>query len=126
MKKLLLLSMLFIGVFTYAQQNKTLDNLTGNIRVVEHITVAEWAMPNTFALVQTGGEEIELPPASNYADGRIIAVNNSFPYIKSDPLTVKRPYAEANKPEGTSELYAGKGHILMAYKGKWYIISGSW
>ncbi|MCK0204973.1 hypothetical protein [Ornithobacterium rhinotracheale] len=126
MKKILLLSLLSLGVFTHAQQKKTLNDLKGNIRVVEHITVAEWAKPNTFALVQENSQPIELPAASGYPDGRIIAVNNQSPYVEGNPDTIKVPYASTNKPEGVDELYSGRGHILMAYKGKWYVISGSY
>ncbi|MBT0574285.1 hypothetical protein J5312_12670 [Riemerella anatipestifer] len=55
----------------------TLNTITGNIREVTSITPEEWAKPNTFALVQTSGDQIKLPDPSSYTN-KIISVNNQY------------------------------------------------
>ncbi|MGV4530534.1 hypothetical protein, partial [Ornithobacterium rhinotracheale] len=63
------------GGSSSAAPEVTLDNITGNIREVRHITPTEWAKSNTFALIQTTTETIDLPDPSGYTN-RIISVNN--------------------------------------------------
>ncbi|MDY3351406.1 hypothetical protein PG357_05330 [Riemerella anatipestifer] len=95
----------------------TLNTITGNIREVTSITPEEWAKPNTFALVQTSGDQIKLPAPSSYTN-KIISVNNQY----NSQVT----YFNTNKPVGASTLFSGKGHILMSDGTNWYIIGGSY
>ncbi|MBT0551190.1 hypothetical protein [Riemerella anatipestifer] len=95
----------------------TLNTITGNIREVTSITPEEWAKPNTFALVQTSGDQIKLPDPSSYTN-KIISVNNQYNNSVS--------YFNTNKPKNSSSLDSGKGHLLMSDGTTWYIIGGSY
>ncbi|MDY3317588.1 hypothetical protein PG630_09740 [Riemerella anatipestifer] len=95
----------------------TLNTITGNIREVTSITPEEWAKPNTFALVQTSGDQIKLPAPSSYTN-KIISVNNQYNNSVS--------YFNTNKPKNSSSLDSGKGHLLMSDGTTWYIIGGSY
>ncbi|AFL96803.1 hypothetical protein [Ornithobacterium rhinotracheale] len=105
------------GGSSSAAPEVTLDNITGNIREVRHITPTEWAKSNTFALIQTTTETIDLPDPSGYTN-RIISVNNQ--------AGTQLNYGGKNSPKTVSTLFAGKGHILMSDGTNWYVIGGSY
>ncbi|MBV7440889.1 hypothetical protein KRX57_05605 [Weeksellaceae bacterium TAE3-ERU29] len=94
----------------------SLETITGGIRVVDAITLTEWAKPNTFALVQTTDADIKLPAPSAYKN-KIISVNNQY----TTTVNYTNP-APVNK----SSLYSGFGHLLMSDGTNWYIIGGSY
>ncbi|WP_018676628.1 hypothetical protein [Riemerella columbina] len=107
-----------------SQAGVTLNTITGKIREVVSITPEEWAKPNTFALVQTSGDQIGLPDPANYI-GKIISVNNQY--------NNRLEYSEINQPKKIRDLDAGKGHLLMSgidttngNKPTWFVIGGSY
>lgn len=86
----------------------------GEIRSVNHITTAEWDN-NQFALIQTGQNQIQLPPANTTNKNRIIAVHNDT----SSGLNYASP-----SPNRNSMVQAGKGQLLMCDGSKWVVIGG--
>ncbi|MDY3363793.1 hypothetical protein PG623_07245 [Riemerella anatipestifer] len=102
----------------------TLNTITGDLRIVTSINPTEWAKPNTFALVQTGGTQIGLPDPKNYV-GKIISVNNQYNNSVG--------YSGTNQPKNIGDLESGKGHILMSgidttnnNQPTWFVIGGSY
>ncbi len=103
----------------------TLQSITGNIREVAHANIAEWSVPNTFALAQTGDQQIALPDPKKYI-GKIISVNNQH--------NTALAYSGTNQPKNVNALASGKAHILMAglqdpndeNSAIWYLIGGSY
>ncbi|MCK0204974.1 hypothetical protein [Ornithobacterium rhinotracheale] len=94
----------------------TLDNITGTINKVEHITPE--LFKTNFALIQTTTATIDLPDPADYKD-RIIAVNNQA-------MTTLNYAGGKASPKSNSTLDAGKGHILMSDGKSWYVIGGSY
>ncbi|UVD87979.1 hypothetical protein [Ornithobacterium rhinotracheale] len=91
--------------------------LTGNIRIVEHITKAEWDKPDTFCLVQTGKQFAELPEPKPF-EGRVISINNQS--------GTKIGFKGSNVPENATTLMPGHGMMIMSNGEAWYMIGGGY
>ncbi|MCK0200297.1 hypothetical protein [Ornithobacterium rhinotracheale] len=91
--------------------------LTGKIRIVEHITKAEWDVPDTFCLVQTGNKSMQLPDPKPF-EGRVISVNNQY--------RNKIGFEGTNVPRNATTLVAGHGMMIMSNGEAWYMIGGGY